>query len=126
MVAGKMAPAAGALRSALKEAAGKLVAQLYDRNSRRQFVPLEAFQADSLPPERFRVEMQTAAAASGGLMQATNTRVWGLLRWGPTWGGRGVDSIRCSATANPPASDPASDSVHLCLAAKLMQALGTS
>lgn len=81
MVAGTMAPAARSLRAALKEAAGKLVAQLYDRNSRRQFVPLEAFQTDSLPPERFRVEMQTAAAASGGLMQATNTRVWGLLRW---------------------------------------------
>ena len=81
MVAGTMAPAARGLRAGLKEAAGKLVAQLYDRNSRRQFVPLEAFQTDSLPPERFRVEMQTAAAASGGLMQANNTRVWGLLRW---------------------------------------------
>ena len=90
VVAGTMAPAARALRAALKEAAGKLVAQLFDRNSRRQFVPLEAFQTDSLPPERFRVEMQTAAAASGGLMQATNTRVWGLLRWvtspGDGWG----------------------------------------
>lgn len=80
LVAGTMAPAARGLRAALKEAAGKLVAQLYDRNSRRQFVPPEAFQTDSLPPERFQVEMQTAAAASGGLMQATNTRVWGLLR----------------------------------------------
>ncbi|KAL0034411.1 hypothetical protein WJX79_000811 [Trebouxia sp. C0005] len=72
-----------ALRAALKEAAGKLLSQLYDRNCRRQFVPLEAFQTDSLPPERFRVEMQTAAAAAGGLMQATNTRVWGLLRHAP-------------------------------------------
>ena len=80
LLAGTMAPAARALRAALKEAAGKLMAQLYDRNSRRQFLPAEAFQTDSLPPERFRVEMQTAAAASGGLMQATNTRVWGLLR----------------------------------------------
>ncbi len=75
-----MAAPAKALRAALKEAAGKLLSQLYDRNCRRQFVPLEAFQTDSLPPERFRVEMQTAAAAAGGLMQATNTRVWGLLR----------------------------------------------
>ena len=82
LVAGTMAPAARALRAGLKEAAGKLMAQLYDRNSRRQFLPAEAFQTDSLPPERFRVEMQTAAAASGGLMQATNTRVWGLLRHG--------------------------------------------
>lgn len=73
-----------ALRAALKEAAGKLLSQLYDRNCRRQFVPLEAFQTDSLPPERFRVEMQTAAAAAGGLMQATNTRVWGLLRSEPS------------------------------------------
>jgi len=78
--AGPMAAPARALRAALKEAAGKLLSQLYDRNCRRQFVPLEAFQTDSLPPERFRVEMQTAAAAAGGLMQATNTRVWGLLR----------------------------------------------
>ena len=69
------------MRAALKEAAGKVLAQLYDRNCRRQFVPPEAFQTDSFPPERFQVEMQTAAAASGGLMQATNTRVWGLLRW---------------------------------------------
>ncbi|KAL3150396.1 hypothetical protein ABBQ32_000234 [Trebouxia sp. C0010 RCD-2024] len=80
---GTMAPAARAIRAGLKEAAGKLVAQLYDRDSRRQFLPAEAFQTDSLPPERFRVEMQTAAAASGGLMQATNTRVWGLLRHAP-------------------------------------------
>ncbi len=78
--AGPMAAPARALRAALKEAAGKLLSQLYDRNCRRQFVPLEAFQTHSLPPERFRVEMQTAAAAAGGLMQATNTRVWGLLR----------------------------------------------
>jgi len=80
VIAGPMAAPARALRAALKEAAGKLLSQLYDRNCRRQFVPLEAFQTDSLPPERFRVEMQTAAAAAGGLMQATNTRVWGLLR----------------------------------------------
>ncbi|DBB12911.1 TPA: hypothetical protein ACH3X3_005665 [Trebouxia sp. C0006] len=78
-----MAAPARALRAALKEAAGKLLSQLYDRNCRRQFVPLEAFQTHSLPPERFRVEMQTAAAAAGGLMQATNTRVWGLLRHAP-------------------------------------------
>ena len=78
-----MSSDARAQRAALKEAAGKLVAQLYDRNCRRQFVPLEAFQTDSLPPERFQAEMQIAAAASGGLMQATNTRVWGLLRSTP-------------------------------------------
>ena len=102
MVAGTMPPAAWALRAGLKEAAGKLVAQLYDRNSRRQFVPLEAFQTDSLPPERFRVEMQTAAAASGGLMQATNTRVWGLLRWVTSPGkgggrGGGVGILSCAS-----------------------------
>ncbi|DBA78986.1 TPA: hypothetical protein ACH3X1_008854 [Trebouxia sp. C0004] len=87
-----MAAPARALRAALKEAAGKLLSQLYDRNCRRQFVPPEAFQTDSLPPERFRVEMQTAAAAAGGLMQATNTRVWGLLKSEPRcsrwWWGR--------------------------------------
>ena len=83
-IAGPMTAPAKALRAALKEAAGKLLSQLYDRNCRRQFVPLEAFQTDSLPPERFRVEMQTAAAAAGGVMQATNTRVWGLLRSVPS------------------------------------------
>ena len=76
-----MTAAARGLRAALKESAGKLLAQLFDKNCRHQFVPLEAFQTDSLPTERFRLEMQTAAAASGGLMQATNTRVWGLLRY---------------------------------------------
>ena len=80
MVAGTMAPAGRALRAGLKEAAGKLVAQLYDRNSRRQFVPPEAFQTDSLPPERFQVEMQTVAAGAGGVMEASKSRVWGLLR----------------------------------------------
>lgn len=80
MLAGTLPAAARTLRAALKEAAGKLLAQLYDRNCRRHFLPLEAFQTDSLPPERFQMEMQTAAAAAGGLMQATNTRVWGLLR----------------------------------------------
>ena len=75
-----MAAPGRALRAALKEAAGKLLAQLYDRNCRRQFVPLEAFQTDSLPSERFWVELQTTAAFTGGLMQATNSRIWGLLR----------------------------------------------
>ena len=75
-----MAPPARALRAALKEAAGKLLGQLYDRNCRQQFVPQAAFQTDSLPPQRFQVEMEAAAAAAGGLMQATNTRIWGLLR----------------------------------------------
>ena len=80
LLAGLMPAAARASRAALKAAAGKLLAQLYDRNCRRQFVPAEAFQTDSLPLERFQHELQNAAAASGGLMQATNTRVWGLLK----------------------------------------------
>lgn len=71
---------AKALRAALKESAGKLLTQLYDRNCRRQFAPAEAFQTSNLPLERFQAEMQTAANNAGGLMQASNTRVWGLLR----------------------------------------------
>ena len=78
--AGQIPAPAKALRTALKEAAGKLLGQLYDRNCRRQFVPPEAFQTDSLPLQRFQVEMEAAAAAAGGLMQATKTRIWGLLR----------------------------------------------
>ena len=75
-----MSSAAKGLRGALKESAGKLLTQLYDRNCRRRFAPSEAFQTGNLSPERFHAEMQTAANAAGGLMQATNTRVWGLLR----------------------------------------------
>lgn len=75
-----MAAPAKALRAALRESAGKLLTQLYDRNCRRQFAPADAFETGNLPPERFQAEMQTAANAAGGFMQAKNTRVWGLLR----------------------------------------------
>lgn len=80
-VAATMPSPAQALRGALKESAGKLLTQLYDRNCRRPFAPSPAFQTSNLPPDRFQAEMQTAALAAGGLMQATNTRVWGLLRY---------------------------------------------
>lgn len=38
------------------------------------------FQADNLPAERFHGEMQAAAVSAGGLMQATKSRVFALLR----------------------------------------------
>ncbi|KAK9829627.1 hypothetical protein WJX72_006957 [[Myrmecia] bisecta] len=79
---GWSAPAA-ALRAALKEAIGKLLGQLYDRNCRRAFAPADAFHVDSLPPERFHGEMQAALVASGGQTEALRSRVWSLLRHTP-------------------------------------------
>jgi hypothetical protein len=50
------APAAQ-LRGKLKEAAGALLGQLYDRNCRKAFAPAEAFQTEQLPPARFHAEV---------------------------------------------------------------------
>lgn len=61
--AGGWSDAAAGLRRALKEAAGKLMGQLYDRNCRRRFAPTEAFQADALPQERFHIEMRVGGWA---------------------------------------------------------------
>lgn len=59
------------------------MAQLYSRNCRRAFAPAAAFHSDAVPGERFHVEVMAASAYSGGLMAATHTRVWGLLRRAP-------------------------------------------
>ena len=55
---------AAARRARLKEGAGKLMGQLYDRNCRRAFAPAEAFQADSLPLDRFQAEVQVCVLLS--------------------------------------------------------------
>ena len=73
-------PAAAALRARLRTHVGALLGRLYDRNSRRAFAPVAAFYAAGLPPERFCAEAAAAASARGGLMEATHTRVWALLR----------------------------------------------
>jgi hypothetical protein len=62
--AGGWSEAATGLRQALKESAGKLMGQLYDRNCRRVFAPAQAFQADALPPDRFHAEMQASHTRS--------------------------------------------------------------
>ncbi|KAL4436604.1 hypothetical protein ABPG75_003743 [Micractinium tetrahymenae] len=89
-------PEAAALRAQLKEAAGKFMGQLHDRNCRRAFAPAEAFQADALPAERFQSEMSAATAAGralaegaepgkdgGGPGPAAAGRAWGLLAHAP-------------------------------------------
>ncbi|PRW45057.1 E3 ubiquitin- ligase UPL6 [Chlorella sorokiniana] len=80
---GGWSPEAAALRSQLKEAAGKLMGQLHDRNCRRAFAPAEAFQADALPAERFQSEVQAATAAGRGLDEEGAGRAWGLLAHAP-------------------------------------------
>lgn len=70
--------------------------QLHDRNCRRAFAPAEAFQADSLPAERFQAEMGVATAAGRALAEgaepgkggagpgyAPTGRAWGLLMHAP-------------------------------------------
>lgn len=56
--AGGWPPRAAALRSRLKDAAGRLMGQLFDRNCRRAFAPVEAFHADALPADRFQAEIR--------------------------------------------------------------------
>ncbi len=55
---GGWAPRAAVLRSRLKDAAGRLMGQLFDRNCRRAFAPVEAFHADALPADRFQAEIR--------------------------------------------------------------------
>jgi len=78
--AGGWPAAAGGLRARVRAAAGALLGRLYDRNCRRAFAPVRAFYAAGLPPERFCAEAGAAAAGRGGLMEATHTRVWALMR----------------------------------------------
>ena len=47
----------------------------------RPFAPPVAFAAGGLAAERFLGEMRVAASATGGLLEAANSRVSGLLRW---------------------------------------------
>ncbi|PSC67747.1 E3 ubiquitin-ligase UPL6 [Micractinium conductrix] len=88
-------PEAAALRAQLKQAAGKLMGQLHDRNCRRSFAPAEAFQADALPADRFVAEVAAAAAAGTALADGASAgggaegapggggRAWGLLSYAP-------------------------------------------
>ena len=46
------------------------------------FAPARAFHTDVLIGELFHAEVSVASAGAGGLMDATHTRVWALLRWG--------------------------------------------
>jgi len=39
--------------------------QLHDRNCRRAFAPAEAFQADTLPADRFQSEVQVGRVGAG-------------------------------------------------------------
>ena len=101
---GSWSPAASKLRADVRDAVGKLLGQLYDRNCHRAFVPTEAFHIDNLPPERFHAEVNAAAAARGGLMEASHTRVWLILRCGAHQGVMtGLLGHRCviKAVAHP-------------------------
>lgn len=79
----KLGPAAEVLRAGLRRSVGTLLGQLYDRNTRRSFAPVEAFQAQGLP------KGQSAAAASaqaaGWLTDAgtTHGRIGAVLRCAP-------------------------------------------
>ena len=44
------------------------------------FAPARAFHTDVLIGEMFHAEVSAASAGAGGLMDATHTRVWALLR----------------------------------------------
>jgi len=48
------------------------------------FAPAWAFHTDVLIGEMFHAEVSAASAGAGGLMDATHTRVWALLRSGTT------------------------------------------
>ena len=80
--AGKKAPAAEALRANLRKCVGTLLGQLYDRNTRRSFAPVEAFHAEGLPKGQGAA---TSAQAAGWLTTtgSTHGRVGAVLRWGP-------------------------------------------
>ena len=92
--AGAFQGPAAQLRASLKHSVGKLLGQLFDRNSRRPFAPPAAFYADNLAPELFQQEVRSAAAVSGGLMEATHTRVWAILRYAFT-------SVRLQSKSGP-------------------------
>ena len=59
-------PPAAALRSQLKASAGRLTCQLYARNGRRPFAPVEVFEAEALPADRFQAEMGRGISRGSG------------------------------------------------------------
>lgn len=75
---GGWTPAAAQLRSRLK-VLGELLGILYVRNCRRSFAPASAFHVLGLPSDRFHAEVSAASTGVGGLMEATQTRVWAVL-----------------------------------------------
>ena len=75
-----MGSAALHLRATMREAAGRLLGQIHDRNTRAHFLPPEAFYIASLPPALFRREAAAAAASPGGLFEDPRSRVGVVLR----------------------------------------------
>ena len=76
-----MGSAALHLRATMREAAGRLLGQLHDRNTRAHFLAPEAFYISSLPPALFRREAAAAAASPGGLFEDSRSRVGVVLRY---------------------------------------------
>ena len=73
---------AGALRCSAKHSLGVLTSDIRRRASceLQPFAPARAFHTDVLIGEMFHAEVSAASAGAGGLMDATHTRVWALLR----------------------------------------------
>ena len=76
-------PPAMALRARISRSAGRLMAQLHERNGRKQFAPAEAFYADNLPSERFQVEVANGVAAGLDVEHPEGSRAWKVLRRAP-------------------------------------------
>lgn len=81
---GKLGSAAVHLRATMREAAGRLLGQIHDRNTRAHFLPPEAFYIAGLPPALFRREAAAAASSPGGLFQDPRSRVGVVLRYSPS------------------------------------------
>jgi hypothetical protein len=76
-------PAAIKLRSYVSRSVGRLMAQLHERNGRRQFAPPEAFYAENLPPERFQAEVLSGMASGLDNEDYEGSRAWTLLAHAP-------------------------------------------
>ena len=68
-------------RSQQKETAGKLMSQLYDRNSRQAFAPREAFHDGRVPTDQITAQLQSELSSQLRRPAVSQSRVWSLLRY---------------------------------------------
>lgn len=68
-------------RNQQRDTAGKLLSQLYDRNSRQAFAPQDAFLDPRVPTDQITAQLQSELSSQLRKPAIGQSRVWMLLRY---------------------------------------------